>query len=473
MAFKKKLTFGLIIGTRNIFSAKLGIAAREILIRKIESQGHDSIILPVAETESGSIDTYEDGKKCARLFSQNRDKIDGIVIVLPNFSNELGIINAIKIANLNVPILVQAMDDDNDKVDVYSRRDAFCGKISVCNNFYQYGIPFSDTTFHTYPLDSELFDKDLAKFASICRVVNGLRNARIGAIGARPAAFQTVRASEKILQASGITVVTVDLSEILGAANKVDIQAAELKSKVAEIKNYGKIATSVHEDKIIRQAKFGIAVEDWLASNEIDASTIECWDSLQNNYGCASCLTMSMLGEKLMPSACEVDIAGSVSMYTLMLASGNAPALLDWNNNFGTDRNKCVCTHCSNYPKSFMKNELTIGSLDVLGTVLGQENTFGAIKGAVAPGDFSFFRISTDDPKGIIKSYLGQGKFINDPYGMDGGIAVSQVENLQQLLKYICKNGYEHHVAMVRGDVVEIIEESIETYLGWNLYLHK
>lgn len=473
MAYKQKLTFGLIIGTRDIFSAKLGLAARDILLPKIEAMGHDYVILPIDATVSGSLDNYEDGKKCAKLFSENRDKIDGIIIVLPNFSNELGIVNAIKLSGLNVPILVQAMDDDNDKVDVYSRRDAFCGKISVCNNFYQYGIPFTDTTYHTYPLDSELFDQDIKKFASVCRVVNGLRNARIGAIGARPAAFQTVRASEKILQASGITVITVDLSEILGAANKVNLQSADLKWKLAEIKDYGKIATSVHEDKIIRQAKFGLAVENWLAANEIDASTIECWDSLQHNYGCASCLTMSMLGEKLMPSACEVDIAGAVSMYTLMLASGNAPALLDWNNNFGTDRNKCVCTHCSNYPKSFMQNELTIGSLDVLGTVLGQEDTFGAVKGMVAPGDFSYFRISTDDTKGIIKSYLGQGKFTQDPYGMDGGIAVSHVDNLQQLLKYICKNGYEHHVAMVRGGVAEIIEESIETYLGWNLYHHK
>jgi len=473
MAYKQRLTFGLIIGTRDIFSAKLGLAAREILLPKMESLGHDYVILPTDATVSGSVDSYEDGKKCAKLFSENRDKIDGIIIVLPNFSNELGIVNAIKLANLNVPIMVQAIDDDNDKVDVYSRRDAFCGKISVCNNFYQYGIPFTDTTFHTYPIESELFEKDIEKFASVCRVVNGMRNARIGAIGARPAAFQTVRASEKILQASGITVVTVDLSEILGAANKVNLQSAELKWKLAEIKDYGKIATAVHEDKIIRQAKFGLAVENWIAANDIDASTIECWDSLQHNYGCASCLTMSMLGEKLMPSACEVDIAGSVSMYALMLASGKAPALLDWNNNFGTDRNKCVCTHCSNYPKSFMQNELTIGSLDVLGTVLGQEDTFGAVKGAVAPGEFTYFRISTDDPKGIVKSYLGEGTFTADPYAMDGGIAVSHVDNLQQLLKYICKNGYEHHVAMVRSNVVDVLEEAVDNYLGWNLYRHK
>jgi hypothetical protein len=56
---------------------------------------------------------------------------------------------------------------------------------------------------------------------------------------------------------------------------------------------------------------------------------------------------------------------------------------------------------------------------------------------------------------------------------MDGGIAVSHVDNLQQLLKYICKNGYEHHVAMVRSNVVEILEEAVDNYLGWSLYRHK
>ncbi|RPI01333.1 MAG: fucose isomerase [Ignavibacteriae bacterium] len=472
MAYKQKLTFGLIVGTRDIFSAKLAVEARKTLLKKMEKLGYGYVILPASETATGAINDFNDGKKCAKLFSDKRESIDGVIIVLPNFSNELGIVNTLKLAKLDVPILVQACDDDNDKVDVYSRRDAFCGKISVCNNLYQYGIKFSDTSLHTYPLDSADFDKDVAKFAGICRVVNGLKNARIGAIGARPGAFQTVRASEKILQASGITVIPVDLSDIIGTASKIDNNAAELKTKLADIKAYGKIVSTANDTQIVKQAKFGIAVENWLQANEIDASTIECWDSLQNNYGCASCLTMSMLGEKLMPSACEVDITGSVSMYALLLASGNPPALLDWNNNFGQDRNKCVCTHCSNYPKSFMKNEPTIGSLDVLGTVLGQENTFGAVKGPVAAGDFTFFRASTDDPKGIIKSYVGEGKFTSDKYGMDGGIAVTAVTNLQQLLKHICKNGYEHHVAMTRGNVAPILEEAIGNYMGWSLYIH-
>ncbi|WP_349831518.1 fucose isomerase, partial [Bacteroides sp. RTP31139st1_H2_RTP31139_211217] len=378
----------------------------------------------------------------------------------------------ISVADLNVPILVQACDDENDKVDLDSRRDAFCGKISVCNNLYQYGIPFTDTTLHTYSIYSELLAKDINKFAGICRVVNGLRHARIGAIGARPAGFQTVRASEKLLQKSGITVVPVDLSEILGAARKIEDTDVELLKKLEEIKCYA-VVPKEYSDKLVLQAKFGVAVERWIEANQIDAVAVQCWDSLEQNYGCAACVTMSMLGEKLLPAACEVDIAGAVSMYALTLAAQGQSALLDWNNNFAEDRNKCVCTHCGNFPKSFVRNDLKLGTLGVLGRTLGKVNTFGAVYGKVTKGDFTFFRISTDDTKGTIKAYLGTGEITDDPYGMDGCIAVTKVDNLQILMKHICRNGFEHHVAMVRNDVKDILNEAIEGYLGWNLYVHE
>lgn len=474
MKNKERMCFGIIIGTRAYFNSELAKDVRKQLLRTLADEGYDYVILPEDATPTGSssIETREDGLKCAELFRQNRDRIDGIIVSLPNFGFEIGIINAISVADLNVPILVQACDDENDKVDLDSRRDAFCGKISVCNNLYQYGIPFTDTTLHTYSIYSELLAKDINKFAGICRVVNGLRHARVGAIGARPAGFQTVRASEKLLQKSGITVVPVDLSEILGAARKIEDTDVELLKKLEEIKCYA-VVPKEYSDKLVLQAKFGVAVERWIEANQIDAVAVQCWDSLEQNYGCAACVTMSMLGEKLLPAACEVDIAGAVSMYALTLAAQGQSALLDWNNNFAEDRNKCVCTHCGNFPKSFVRNDLKLGTLGVLGRTLGKVNTFGAVYGKVTKGDFTFFRISTDDTKGVIKAYLGTGEITDDPYGMDGCIAVTKVDNLQILMKHICKNGFEHHVAMVRNDVKDILNEAIEGYWGWNLYVHE
>ncbi len=467
-----KQTFGVIIATRNIFNSKLATDARVKVLDKLENMGFNTIILPSEETPTGNIEGYADAVKCAELFRKNQDSIEGVIVVLPNFGDELGVVNSIKMSGLKVPVLVQAVDDDNDKVDVKSRRDAFCGKLSVCNNFYQYGIKFTDTTYHTYSLDSKEFTADILKFAGICRVVKGLKGLRVGAIGTRPIGFQTMRFSEKILQMCDITIVPVDMSEIIAAAEKISETDPAVIEKVEAIQNYGSCSI-VHKGKIAKQARFGLAVENWIQENNIDISAIQCWESIEKNYGCAACVTMSMMGEKLMPSACEVDVAGTISMYALALAANTPSAILDWNNNFAEDRNKVVCTHCSNYPKSFFQNDIEIGTLDVLGTVLGDEDTFGAVKGKVAAGDMTYFRISTDDMKGTVKTYLGQGKMTDDPYGMDGGIAVCEIPNLQNLMKYMCKNGFEHHVAMVRGNVAEILEEAIGNYLGWEVYTHK
>lgn len=470
----KKICFGVIIGTRAYFNSELAKDVKEQLLKVLEEQGYEYIILPEDATPTGSssIETLEDGTKCAKLFREHRDEIDGIIVSLPNFGYEIGIINAISRAELNVPVLVQACDDENDKVDLDSRRDAFCGKISVCNNLYQYGIPFSLTSLHTYSIYSDTLVSDINKFAATCRTVNTLRHCRIGQIGTRPLGFNTCRASEKLLQRTGITVVPADMSELIFAAQKVADDDVRLTQKIKDIHAYAQVPQS-YEDKLKVQAKFGVAVEEWVKENQVDALALQCWDSLEKNYGAAPCITMAMLGDMGIPCACETDITGAVSMLALHLASGKASAIADWNNNFAEDRNTCVCTHCGNFPRSFIGNgDLKLTPLGVLGRQLGKVRTFGAIDAKVSAGDFTFFRISTDDPAGKIRAYLGNGNITNDPYGMDGCIAVTHVDHLQKLMKFICRHGFEHHVALVRTDVVDILKDAIENYLGWDLYVH-
>jgi len=468
----RKVTFGLIVGTRGFFNPQLAQEGRAQAEAQLKRLGYDRVILPAEATKHGAIETLADAQKCAKLFQSRREDIDGIIVVLPNFGDELGVVQTLGLAKLNVPVLVQACNDRLDAVDVSGRRDAFCGKISVCNNLYQHGIPFTDTMEHTCDLDSKVFAGDLDFFARVCRVVRGLRTTRIGAIGARPAAFQTVRFSEKLLQQAGITVVPVDMSDIFARARALDDKASGVKEKLSEVRTYGTIPADVSPEHVLRQARLSVAIDQWMAENECDASAVQCWTSVQQNYGCAACLSMSLMGEHRMPSACEVDVAGAVSMYALLLASGQIPGFLDWNNN-GHEPDKCVCTHCSNFPKSFMGRDIEISPLDLLGQTLGRERCFGAIKGHVAPGEMTFFRVSTDDPTGKIKAYVGQGEFTDDSFGMDGGIAVCKVTRLRRLLAHICQNGFEHHVAVARTHCAEVLQEAVSKYLGWDLYHHE
>ena len=469
----RTVTLGLIVSSRAFFNAAYAPQARADLIAQCEALGIAYRILPADATPNGAVETREDARKYARFFREHRDEIDGLVVSLPNFGDEIAVVETVSMADLGVPVLVQACNDTVDKVDLKGRRDAFCGKISVTSNFYQYGIPFTDTTSHTCDLDGAEFAADLDRFRRICRTVRGLSRARIGAIGARTAPFQTMRFSEKLLQASGISVVTVDLSEIIAAAGRLDEQDASVKARLDEIFAYGRIPSTIQRENIVRQARFGVAVDRWMAENECDASSIQCWTSMQDNFGCATCLSMSMMGEKLQPSACEVDVAGALSMYVLALAAAAPPALLDWNNNYGDAADKCVCTHCGNFPKSFIGEEPEISNLGVIGTVVGPDKCFGAVKGKVQPGPMTYFRLSTDDRQGVLKTYVGEGAFTADPFGMDGGIAVTEVARLRDLLTFISRNGFEHHVAMVRGHHAPVIEEAVSRYLGWQTYRHE
>jgi len=469
----KKPCLGLVVSNRAFFNPALALKGRQEVISVLDSLGFDYIIQDEKATVSGCVENYRDAQILAEEFKKHRDNIDGILVVLPTFGDEVAVTETIRLSGLDVPVLVQACNDDPSKVDVKSRRDAFCGKISVCNNLFQYGIPFTDTTYHTYDLSSKKFRKDIGDFSAVCRVVKGIKNLRVGVIGTRPTAFQTMRFSEKILQQYGITVVPVDLSEILGLVNALKDDDPEVKAKINGIKQYGTIESNVLPANIVKQAKFSVIVEKFANDNNLKAMAIQCWNSLEANYGCAACLTMSMMGDLLMtPGACEADVCGAVSMYALDLASKNAAALLDWNNNYNEETEICINTHCSNYPKSFFGTDIAIGNLDLLGETFGGDRCFGAVKGHVKPGDMTFFRISTDDTKGNIKAYLGEGAFIDREFNMDGGIAVCQVAGLRKLLATICQNGFEHHVAMVRSHVADIVYEAVSKYLGWKVYYH-
>ncbi len=469
---RKKTVFGAIIGVRGFFNPALAVGDRADLEKLLKDLDIELVTLPAEATPSGAIETLADAKKLAELFKKRRDDIDGVLVMLPNFGDEQAVAETLREARLDVPVLVQASDDEVDKVDLSARRDAFCGKLSVCNNLRQYGIPFTDTSRHTCRVASDVFRRDIKHFAAVCRIVKGLRNAKIGQLGVRPAAFQTVRFSEKLLQASGIKVVPVDMAEIIAAAEKVNPAGSAYKSLLEESLGYGEIPAGVKPEQLERQVRFSLAVRAFLAANELDAACVQCWDALQKNFGCAACLTMSMLSNDLIPCSCEGDGAGAVAMLTLALATREASALLDWNNNYGDEENLCVNTHCGNYPAAFLRNRPQIGELDVLGGTIGRDLCFGAVKGKVAPGPMTYFRISTEDAGGYIKGYVGEGEFIDRRFDMAGGIAVCEIADLQKLLAVLCANGFEHHVAMVRGNAAAAVYEAVTKYLGWRVYYH-
>jgi L-fucose isomerase-like protein len=464
-------TLAVVYGNRDFFPDVLVTEARTDLSRVFDRLGVRAIQLGENDSKLGGVETHAEARKCAELFRQHADEIDGVLVVLPNFGDEKGVVDTLKLAGLNVPVLVQGYSDDLQQLNPTRRRDAFCGKISVCNNLVQAGIRFSLTSKHVCRPDSEEFLADLEEFLGVCRVVNGLRGVRLGAVGARPGAFNTVRYSEKLLECHGISVTTVDLSEIISAANKLDANSAAVKAKLYEITGYAP-APGVPQDKLVQMARIGVVLTDWMNANHLDATAIQCWTSVQQNLGCNVCTLMSMMSEKFMPSACEVDVTGVLTMYAMQLAGGTPAALVDWNNNYADDDDKCVLFHCGNWAKSFLP-DIKISNAPILGSTLGVENTYGALDGRTPAGPLTYGRITTADAEGRIRCYVGEGELTSDELNTFGNRAVARIPKLQKLMHHVCKQGFEHHVVMTQSHSADIMAEALGNYLGWEVYQHQ
>jgi L-fucose isomerase-like protein len=464
------LTLGVIIGNREFFPDQLVAEARDDVINLFADCSIRPIMVSPKDTKLGGIESHADARKCAELLKQHRDEIDGVLVVLPNFGDEKGVTDAIRIADLNVPILVQACPDDLAQLGVARRRDAFCGKVSVCNNLVQAGIKFTLTSQHVSALESPSFRSDLDTFGRVCRVVRGLCGARLGAVGARPGAFNTVRYSEKILDRNGVSVTTVDLSEFLGEAEQLSEGDPAVRAKLEEIRDYAP-APGVPAEKLVQMARLGVILGRWIEANALDATAIQCWTSVQKNFGCNVCTLMSMMSESLMPSACEVDVTGVLTMYAMQLAAGAPAAIVDWNNNYGDNEDKCALFHCGNWAKSFLP-DIKIGTAPILGSTLGEENTYGALEGRTPAGPLTYGRLTTCDTDGSICAYVGEGELTDDELNTFGTRAVAHVPQLQRLMRYICNNGFEHHVVMTRSKTARALAEAFGNYLGWKIYHH-
>ncbi len=469
---KRPLTFAVIVGNRGFFPHHLAAEGRETMLAVLNKSKIRTVIVEAGATNVGAIESLAEARLCADLFRDRRDEIDGVIVTLPNFGDERAIANVLRWADLRVPVLIHAFPDTPGKMTIDDRRDSFCGKMSACNNLRQYGIPYTLTSRHTMDPTSKAFAADLASFAAVCGVGRGLKTAGGGARGARPAAFNTVRYSEKLLEQAGVSVETLDLSEAFGRIAALADDAQTVVEKLAAIRRYAN-TDDIPVEALLKMAKFGVTLDGWMTEARLDATAIQCWTAMEEFFGVVPCTLMSMASNGLIPAACETDVVGVVAMLALQLAARRPSALVDWNNNYGDDPDKGVVFHCSNLPKSVFIEEIPrMDYQAIIAGTVGRENTFGTITGRVRESPFTYLRVSTDDLTGKMMAYVGEGAFTNDPLETFGGYGVVRVPRLQDLLRYICEQGFEHHVAINQTQVAAPLNEALTKYLGWSVYHH-
>lgn len=459
------MKFALFFGNRGFMPAELIAGAREDMIEAVTKAGHEALVMDENATRYGAVETREEGRLYHDWLKSHEGEYDGVILSMPIFIDENGAVTALQDAN--VPILMQAYPDEIGKMDFRHRRDAFCGKFSVTDVFYQYKIPFTVMKPHVVHPLSKAFAQNLDDFAAVCRVVKGMKRFNLGCIGARTTAFKTVRFDEVTLQRYGINVESFDLSELVFAVqNKRDDEKAVLE-KVKRLENYSDFS-KVPERNKYTLAKISVVLDEYIEAYRLDAITLRCWNELETILRVCPCVLLSELNDRGIVASCEIDLCSAVTMRAMNLASGKPTACLDWNNNYGEDENKVILFHCGPVAQTLMAGRGTVTEHKMFAK--GDPGSgWGSNEGRIAAFDMTFSNCFTENGK--LKVYVSEAKFtgepIEDEYFGCGGVA--QIPNLQNKLLRLARGGFKHHTTVGMGHMKNVLEEAFSTYLGYEL----
>ncbi len=462
----KKTTFAVFFGNRGFFPATLIAGAREDIRRELNALGHDVLMLDETATRYGAVETVQEGEVFARFLRENRGKFGGIILCLPNFGDENGAVVALQEAG--VPIWIQAYPDDYDRMGPATRRDSFCGKLSIMDVFRQYGVRFTAMKPHTVRPGSEKFCANVDEFDRICQVVSGVKGMVIGAIGARTTPFKTVRIDEVALQRRGVTIETFDMSDVFHRMRSIKSAEAIYGEKALLLRDFA-TWDGVPEKAFDQIVRLSVTLDHMIAEAHLDAVAIRCWTEIQLQMGISPCVAMGSLNELGLAAACEVDLGNAVAMKALNLASYQPVGLLDWNNNYYDEDDKCILFHCGPMPASLMAGKGRITDHAILMSSVGEGNAYGCNVGRIKPMDFTFSSLMTDE--GRVKMYLGEGRFTTDPIPSNffGVAGVAEITNLQDVLLHIGANGHRHHVSITPGHLRRPLAEALGHYLDFDI----
>lgn len=461
------LRLGFIPANRRYFSTEMAAKARDETLAAMKALGIEAVVPDESMTEAGCVKNRDEGRACGELF--RREGVDGIVIGAMNFGDEQACATAVQVSEANVPILIFGCQEEEALRPDLPRRDAFCGLLSIAEGLRQIGARYTITRKPICFPKEEGFLTDLDHFARVCRVVNGIRRARIGQIGTRPEAFWTCRYDEKILQRIGVTVVTKDLSELLGAIGRMSDDGPGVRDTIRSLQTQAD-TSSISPEILLKIAKFERALEDMIEQFELDAAAIQCWNSLQLNYGIVPCGVLARIGDTGIPVACEADVLGAFSMYALRLAADSPAALLDWNNLHNDDPELANLWHCGVYPPSFGKAKPKMAVQGIMSKHIGADKSTGVLELVVKEGPATVFRVTQGVEGEGWKVFIGQGRFEDNPASTFGAGGWCRLPGLELIYRDILLDHFPHHIAVTRAQVGNVLYEVFGNYFGMAVY---
>jgi len=404
-------------------------------------------------TPFGAVHDLDEAETVAEYF--RRQGVDGLVFCPLDFGDER---SAAKVAEkLGVPVLLYATKEPPalEGPALARQSDSYCGNLSMASALYRRKIPFHFAGIF-FPDEPE-FAAAVEPFVRAVAVVKGLRGARVGQVGVRPATFETVGYDEHALALKfGQNVIYANLDDIVDMARRYaddDPQVVETVTGVqAEFKEI-----TVGPSYLLNAAKLELALTEFWRRSKLSAMAVQCWPAIQRMMGISVCNTYSRLTDRGMLTACEADVLGAEAMLIShrVALGATVPHFIDWTIQHRENPNWLLAWHCGNAPASLAADPERVAlrsRKDMAGAlpVPEADPQAGLNQFQIRPGKVTLCRLAEYDNRW--KLLITTGEIIPSDETLAGTWSWIEVKDHARLYRTLVEEGFVHHASMIHGD---------------------
>lgn len=457
---RNKFKLGFLPTRRVFFSQEESRLERDKIIKRMRELAPEVELVDLHGTCSdGLLVTENEAVAVAEKF--RAAGVDAVFAPHCNFGCEGAV--ALAARSISRPLLLWGPRDNSPEPDGTRLRDTQCGLFATGKVLQRFGVPF--TYIVNSRLDEPVFGQGFVNFLRAANVVKHFKNARIGQIGTRPRDFYSVIINEgELLERFGIQVIPWELSALVRQAKRR--LAASGSELIEEAESFDHVAdfSACPSDTALKLAAIKLAIDEWRSHEGLDAAAIQCWDSLQDEFGVTPCFVNAVLTGKGFPVACETDIHGAIS--SLMLQSADLATqptfFADLTIRHPGDENAELLWHCGSFPLELAAGSCSVGRHFVL-----PSHAPGTCSWRLRDGDVSLVRF--DGIGGRYSLFCGEGRIVEGPFNQ-GTYGYVKVENWPLWEEKLVRGPYIHHISGAFGKFTPVFREAVR-YLDVNLDL--
>lgn len=341
------------------------------------------------------------------------------------------------------PVIVWAMREptiNGTRLKLNSLTGAFSAANKLKTSGHRYFFVFGNP-------DEETVREALHDIGKAVTLINKLSTLKIGVVGSPPAGFEFGGMDAALLSEQfGAEIIHTGIEEMIKRAESYE---GDILSPVNELKQKTAGWESIPAVNMDKYARLSAVYQDFVTENQIQALASRCWPDYFTGYGAPVCAVLSVLNDKGIPSSCETDIGGALSMFIGAEMSGSPvffgdPVAVD------EDCDAIIFWHCGAGAPYLANRELGARVGVHPNRKIGPTMEFG-----LKEGEVTIIRLGKD--KDVFRMFMMKGTALNEPqkfYGTtvtvrpSGGAAAAKI-------KTFVDAGWEPHFIIAYGNIAD------------------